>query len=227
MPRLPAPRASLALLATAVVVALAIAVSVGALDAGSVDAKIATATHHLMLRHPALVQACRAVTRLGSALVVDVIVGVTAAALWLIGRHVAAAYVVVVRVLVGVTTLLLKFGIDRSRPVFAHDFVHVIGPSFPSGHASGTASTYLPIALVCCAFLPRAGGRRVVMATSISVCLAVAATRVLLGVHYLSDVVAGLALGAAATAAFWPGQARMGITSVRRHPGPVQVSDGK
>jgi undecaprenyl-diphosphatase len=194
-----------ALLATAVVAAVAIAVATGALDAGSVDARIATDAHDVMLRHPTLVQGCRAVTWLGSALVVDVIVGVVAAVLWLSGRHGAAAYLVVVRVVVLVATLLLKLTVDRPRPVFAHDFIHVVGPSFPSGHASGSASTYLPIALVCCVLMPRHSGRWVVMTTSIIICVAVATTRVLLGVHYVSDVVAGLALGAAATAAFWRG----------------------
>jgi membrane-associated phospholipid phosphatase len=217
----------LALVAVAIVAALAGAVSTGMLDAGSVDAKVATDAHRLMLRHHAVVQACRAVTWSGSPLVVDLIVFVVAVVLWLAGRHAAAVYVVIVRAVVQGATLLLKLVIDRARPAFAHDLIHATGPSFPSGHASGAASTYLPIALVCCALMTRAGGRRAVMATSVVGCLAVAATRVLLGVHYISDVVAGLALGAAAATAFWPGRGRMGITTLRSRSCPVQLSNRK
>lgn len=187
-----------------IVAALAIAVAGGALDAGSVDARIAADAHTLMLGHPNLVHICRVLTWLGSAIVVNAFVVVAAVAFWLSGRRTSALYVVAVRILTQIATTLLKHGVGRLRPSFEHPFIHVTGFSFPSGHASGAASAYLPAALVLCCILQRPNARRALLAGAITVCLVVAATRVLLGVHYLSDVVAGLALGGALAAGCWP-----------------------
>ena len=67
-------------------------------------------------------------------------------------------------------------------------------PSFPSGHSTAAAATYAALALVLGRDrTPRA--RSVLAGIAVGIAVAVAGSRVLLGVHWFSDVVAGLALG--------------------------------
>lgn len=104
-----------------------------------------------------------------------------------------AIYLVLVGV--GVTTLNngLKLLIDRDRPEIAQLAGHA-GSSFPSGHSAASAACWAAIALVVSRRMTRrfqvgAGAAAVFIACS------VATSRVLLGVHWLSDVVAGVLVG--------------------------------
>jgi undecaprenyl-diphosphatase len=72
---------------------------------------------------------------------------------------------------------------------------------FPSGHTVAAAALFLTLALVAAGAERRAGARRVLLACGLAVTLLVAWSRVYLGVHYLSDVVGGLLLGAAGSVA--------------------------
>jgi undecaprenyl-diphosphatase len=90
-------------------------------------------------------------------------------------------------------TNAIKYLIDRSRPTL-NPIAHTLGPSFPSGHASTAASFYAALALI----LARGRSARVrafLAGGAVAIAVAVAASRVLLDVHWLSDVVAGLMLG--------------------------------
>ena len=98
----------------------------------------------------------------------------------------------------------IKQLIDRARP-HLNPIAATLGPSFPSGHSSTAAAFWAAAALVSA----RWWGRRawpVLVALAVSIAVAVAASRVLLDVHWLTDVIAGLALGwawfAACTVAF-------------------------
>ena len=90
-------------------------------------------------------------------------------------------------------TNLVKVIVDRARPDI-HRLAGVSGPSFPSGHAATAAATFAAVALL--AGRGRSRSTRAVLAAAAGgVAAAVAATRVLLGVHWLTDVLAGLAMG--------------------------------
>ena len=83
---------------------------------------------------------------------------------------------------------------NRARPSFDPAAVSGLGPSFPSGHSSTAAAFYAAAALL----LGRRRGhtaRTVLTALAVGIAVAVAASRVLLDVHWLSDVIAGLLLG--------------------------------
>jgi membrane-associated phospholipid phosphatase len=93
----------------------------------------------------------------------------------------------------GLLTTLMKGLDDRVRPTVNPIAAH-LGPSFPSGHSSWTAAFLAAAALVLSHGRGR-GSRAVLAGTAVGIAVAMATTRVLLGVHWLSDVIAGLALG--------------------------------
>jgi membrane-associated phospholipid phosphatase len=90
-------------------------------------------------------------------------------------------------------TNVIKALVDRARPTL-NPIAETLGPSFPSGHASTAASFYAALALI----LARGRSARVralLAGAAGGIAIAVASSRVLLDVHWLSDVIAGLLLG--------------------------------
>jgi undecaprenyl-diphosphatase len=94
---------------------------------------------------------------------------------------------------------VLKGLFDRARPDVAPHLAHVASPSFPSGHASSSASAYLLVVLLLAQNFKDAVLRRYVFAAAIILALTVGMSRVFLGVHYPSDVLAGWSFGLAWT----------------------------
>jgi undecaprenyl-diphosphatase len=92
-----------------------------------------------------------------------------------------------------VLTNLTKVIVDRPRP-HIHQLTGFSGASFPSGHAATAAATFAAIALL----LGRGRSQRtkaMLAGATAAIAFAVATTRVLLGVHWMTDVIAGLAMG--------------------------------
>jgi membrane-associated phospholipid phosphatase len=89
--------------------------------------------------------------------------------------------------------LTVKELADRVRPTF-NPAAATLGPSFPSGHSTTAAAFYATAALLIGRWRGRPA-RALLAGLAAGIAVAVAATRVLLDVHWLSDVVAGLALG--------------------------------
>jgi undecaprenyl-diphosphatase len=87
----------------------------------------------------------------------------------------------------------LKMIVDRERPDVPH-LVMPSGSSFPSGHSAAAAAAWFALALVVSRTWSRRG-RAVAAAVAAIVTVAVAASRALLGVHWLTDVVAGMMVG--------------------------------
>jgi membrane-associated phospholipid phosphatase len=90
-------------------------------------------------------------------------------------------------------TETIKHLVDRVRPDL-NPIAATLGPSFPSGHSSTAAAFWAAAALVACRWYGR-GGRALLVGLAVGIAVAVAASRVLLDVHWLTDVIAGLALG--------------------------------
>ena len=87
----------------------------------------------------------------------------------------------------------IKELLDRVRPEF-NPIAETLGPSFPSGHSGLAAAFYAGAALVLAR--KRSPRTRALLAGgAVAIAVGVACSRVLLGVHWMSDVLAGLALG--------------------------------
>lgn len=92
-----------------------------------------------------------------------------------------------------ILTTTVKQLVDRLRPTF-NPAAATLGPSFPSGHSATAAAFYAAAALLLGRWRTRPI-RAVLAGLAAGIAIAVAASRVLLDVHWLSDVIAGLALG--------------------------------
>lgn len=87
----------------------------------------------------------------------------------------------------------LKDLVDRVRPAL-NPVAETLGPSFPSGHTATAATFWAAAALVAGRWYgPR--GRAVLAGLAVGIAVAVASSRVLLDVHWLTDVIGGLAVG--------------------------------
>ena len=96
----------------------------------------------------------------------------------------------------GVLNPTLKQIFGRARPVEPYNMVLVPGYSFPSGHSSGSVVAYGMLAYVALQFLPTRWHLPALVAAA-TLAFTISASRVFLRVHFASDVIAGLASGAA------------------------------
>lgn len=143
---------------------------------------------------PSVVRVLEDMSRLGSTvLLFAVMVAVGTFVAWRRRRPAVYGYLALVGAGVVVLNNGLKLLVDRPRPdVF--QATHFSGSSFPSGHSASAAACWAAIMLVL-AVGWRRPARRAAAVLAVLIAGVVAATRVVLGVHWLSDVVAGLAVG--------------------------------
>lgn len=92
-----------------------------------------------------------------------------------------------------ILTTSVKQLADRVRPAF-NPAAATLGPSFPSGHSATAAAFYATAALLIGRWRPRRA-RAAIAGLAAAIAVGVAASRVLLDVHWLTDVIAGLSLG--------------------------------
>src|SRR5690606_34414750 len=102
-----------------------------------------------------------------------------------------------------VLSSLLKLGIDRPRPDLVSHLMHVQTLSFPSGHAMMSAVTYLTLGALLAGMAPRMAIRAYVLSLAVLVTLLVGVSRIYLGVHWPSDVLAGWCAGFAWAMLCW------------------------
>jgi undecaprenyl-diphosphatase len=134
------------------------------------------------------------VTDLGGTLYLVVIMATVGAIDWARRRDPRALlFLVVVGIGVSAINNALKWMIMRERPPELQ-LVDAAGSSFPSGHSAAAAACWLAIALVACGWLP-GRFRPFLFGGALVIAVVVAASRALLGVHWVTDVVAGLVVG--------------------------------
>jgi undecaprenyl-diphosphatase len=145
--------------------------------------------------HPVLRHFWQTVTFFGSSAWLTTLVVVGAIVL-IVRRALGAALDLVLCTSIGTAlSTVLKIVVDRPRPAVGSELVRATGLSFPSGHAMNSTVVYGALVLVFGAGTGR--GRRIVARIAISTTVAlIACSRLALGVHYFSDVVGGVVLGA-------------------------------
>jgi membrane-associated phospholipid phosphatase len=120
--------------------------------------------------------------------------------IWLVVRRAwwTAGWILTAIVLVAPLTAALKDLVGRVRPDFVNGGARLESLSFPSGHSSGIATLVTVVLVLVWPLLPRTG-RWIYLALGIALAVLVGLTRMWLGVHFLSDVLGGWALGVAWT----------------------------
>ena len=157
---------------------------------GSVDRWILL--HANLSGHPDWRSVATLVTHLGGWKLLIGLSLAAAAALVLRQRYKDLA-IVIATILVGrLLVEIQKLAIERPRPDAMLRLVEVESFSFPSGHAANSMITFLTIAM---ALSPAGKWRGYGMAMALALSAVIGLTRVMLGVHWPSDVVAGWAFG--------------------------------
>jgi undecaprenyl-diphosphatase len=106
---------------------------------------------------------------------------------------------------------VLKLGFNRPRPGIVVHAVHTVSSSFPSGHAMSAAIVYSTVAYLAARLHKRLWARWLVMLTAFILIVLISFSRLYLGVHYPSDVVAGVAIGLA-----WAGFCMATLEAIQR-----------
>ena len=179
----------------ALVVALVLCGRTTALDAGGLQLW-RTGPNLLPLGPAWVLEAVRDLTALGGVLLRNLIALGATVALVLLGLRREAI------VLAGTVTSgwlvnsLLKGLVGRERPTIVPHLTEAAGNSFPSGHSFNSAVVYIAIALAFAAISARRQVRWSIVGGALALTLAISLSRVWLGVHFPSDVIAGWLAGA-------------------------------
>lgn len=183
----------LAALGTAIFVTLASHVRSGSTQAFDDSVIRWMGTHH----SPRLDAVMLEVTALGTGTVVMMVVAV--AALFLVlTRHKYSAILLLASTFGGIVLNgVLKLGFNRPRPSLFVPAVHTVSSSFPSGHAMSAAIVYSTVAYLAARLHRRKWAGWLVMTAALVLITLISFSRMYLGVHYPSDVIAGVAVGLA------------------------------
>lgn len=155
------------------------------------------------------------VTSLGATAEVALTVLVASAFLWVTRHRFSVLLLWTAVVGTAILNLVLKASFNRPRPrVFPWLVPHVGQSSFPSGHAMTSTVTYLTIAFLIGRLEPSAALRRMTIGVAALVVFLVGLSRVYLGVHYPSDVLAGWIAGVA-----WASSCALGLEALRHFRG--------
>jgi undecaprenyl-diphosphatase len=143
-----------------------------------------------------LTETMRDITALGSVVVLVIVVTIATAALLVHGRRLHAAVLVGAAMSAELSMDVFKALIARVRPDFAILGTLPVSHSFPSGHSTVATATYFLLAMIVSRLEIRRSAKVLAFATAALLAIAVGFSRVFLGVHWASDVVAGWLLGA-------------------------------
>jgi undecaprenyl-diphosphatase len=150
-----------------------------------------------------LEEVMRDFTALGGYAVLTPLTCSVAIYLWIRDRG-RVALLVLIAVVGGILlSTILKTYFDRPRPDLVPHGSHVLTKSFPSGHAMMAATTYLTLGAIMAEAEKRRAVRVFFLAIGVGLTVVVGISRVYLGVHWPTDVLAGWVAGAAWALCCW------------------------
>jgi undecaprenyl-diphosphatase len=164
-------------------------------DVGAMDTAILLAV--VKRRAPWLTVAAVDVTALGSTTLVVLFSAFTLLVLLVLRDRMGALQLLAASAGASILTIVTKDMIERIRPAEAQQLVVVSGFSYPSGHSVSASALYLTIAIIAGRYVQHASARAAIFLAVSAVLIMIGASRVYLGVHYATDVVSGISLGAA------------------------------
>jgi undecaprenyl-diphosphatase len=148
-------------------------------------------------------EAVRDITALGSFVVLAMVAVIAVGFLVTLKRYAEAGMMALAAIGGQILSEALKAFIDRPRPDFVAHIVDTTSASFPSGHAMMSAAIYLSIGAMLARVQSKRRLKTYIHVTAVLVTLLVGMSRVYLGVHYPSDVLAGWCFGAAWAILCW------------------------
>jgi membrane-associated phospholipid phosphatase len=181
---------------------LAAVVSLSAPARPGLDSHMASSLHRVVLARPGLASALRLIGRVTDPWWVRAIALIAVLLLTLRGRRGAAAWLVITMATGGVLGNMLKLILARSRPEWPDPVTTIGGYSLPSGHAVNSMLAAACAIVLLDPMLPGAGRARVTARWALwllaaGFVLLVGFDRLALGVHFVTDVLAGWALALA------------------------------
>jgi undecaprenyl-diphosphatase len=165
-----------------------------------------------------LPETARDVTSLGSMVVLGIITVAAVGYLFLAGKS-AVAWLMLIAVVGGIAISdLLKFVFGRARPDVVTPMARVFTMSFPSAHATMSAITYLTIGAILARSQSSSTVSLYFMLLAAFLTVLIGVSRIYLGVHYPTDVLAGWCIGAAWALGCWAVSARFQSVGQRVSP---------
>ncbi len=151
----------------------------------------------LTIRSPQISAIALDITALGSGTVLTVLVFILSTYLLFLKKLKSAAHLVIVAAGSAFITYFLKHIFERARPDILGRLVEVQGFSYPSGHSLSSAAIYFTIAYLTKNLLKSRVQLVLYFSLFFLLIVLIATSRIYLGVHYLSDVAAGIIAGIA------------------------------
>ncbi|MHC9293178.1 phosphatase PAP2 family protein [Mycobacterium sp. LTG2003] len=160
----------------------------------NLDADTAETLNRIGVENPGLVKSAEVVSDVFDPNVFRVALAAIALVYLIRGERHHAIWLVVAVFGGAALGLALKEIVGRARPILPDPVSTAPGMSFPSGHALGASIGCCLLLLITLRFLPR-GGRVAAVIVAVLIVSSVGLARIVLGVHFVSDVLAGITLG--------------------------------
>ncbi|WP_103531618.1 phosphatase PAP2 family protein [Streptomyces sp. SM11] len=175
----------------------------------SLDRAVAEALHRHAVADPGLVRVSRVLTDwVWDPWTMRALIAVAVVALWWRGARTLALWVAATSLLASLLQQGLKAAVDRERPQWPDPVDSAHYAAFPSGHAMTAVVSCGLLVWVLRLYGSGPGARGAALGVAVASAVGVAATRVYLGVHWLTDVVGGALLGVALVTLTTAGYAR-------------------
>ncbi len=173
---------------------------------------------------PWMEEVVRDVTALGSPFILGIATTIAVGYLLVSGKPHTAAFLLISAVGAGILIWGMKIGYARPRPLVVPQLMRVENHSFPSGHAQGATVVFLTLGTIIARLVPTRRRKVYILGSALTVAVLVGVSRVALGVHYPTDVLAGWTGGIVWSLALWVAARQLQRRRYVELLGPPQAS---